>query len=51
MDNSKLAIITAMFILGLIYCLTHKSEDVVEGLTMSRNQCPNMLVKRGKSFI
>ena len=50
MDNSRLAIITAMFILGLIYCLTHKSEDVVEGLTMSRNQCPNMLVKKGKKL-
>ena len=44
--NNKLVIITTIFVLGLIFCFTYKSEDLVEGFNMPLSQCPNMLVKK-----
>jgi len=48
--NNKLVIISSAFILGLMFCLTYKSNDLVEGFKMSISQCPNMLVKKGNKI-
>jgi hypothetical protein len=46
--NNKLVIISSIFILGLLFCLTYKSKDVVEGFSTS--DCPNIIVKKGKKL-
>ena len=48
--NNKLVVVSGVFILGLLFCLTYKSEDIVEGFNVSSSQCPDMLIKKGKQL-
>ena len=48
--NNKLVGIISIFVLGLLFCLSYKSGDLVEGFEMSQSQCPNMLVKKGNKL-
>ena len=48
--NNKFVVIITIFVLGLMFCFTYKSEDLVEGFDMSMSQCPNMLVKKGNKI-
>ena len=48
--NNKFVVIVTIFVLGLIFCFTYKSEDLVEGFNMPMSQCPNMLVKKGNKI-
>ena len=43
---NKLVIIISIFVLGLLYCLTNKSTNVVEGFSVKPSDCPNMLIKK-----
>ncbi len=44
----KITLIIIAFIMGLVFCLTHKSSSLVE--TMANPSCPNMLVRKGEKF-
>ena len=47
--NYKLVVIIVAFLVGLYYCLTYKSKDVLENF-QGLGQCPNMLIKKGKEL-
>ena len=44
----KKTIIMLAFILGFMFCLTYRHEDLVEGFSVT--DCPNLLIKRGKEL-
>ena len=44
--NYKLVAIIIAFLVGLYFCLTYKSKDVLENF-QGLGQCPNLLVKNG----
>ena len=49
--NSKLIIAIVAFFIGLLFCLKYKSSDLVEGFGVpTLNDCPNLLVKKGKKL-
>ena len=45
----KITLIVIAFIMGVIFCLTQKSESFRESFDTS--SCPNMLVRKGENFI
>lgn len=49
--NSKLIVAVIAFFIGLLFCLNYKSSDLIEGFGLSSfNNCPNLLVKKGKKL-
>lgn len=47
--NFKYCLIVSFFILGLLFTLTYKHSDLVEGFDVN-DKCPNLLVKKGKEL-
>ena len=47
--NYKLVAIIIAFLVGLYFCLTYKSKDVLENF-QGLGQCPNLLVKKGREL-
>lgn len=47
--NMKSCLIISFFIIGLLFTLTYKHSDLVEGFDMN-DKCPNLLVKKGKEL-
>jgi hypothetical protein len=47
--NFKSCLIVSFFILGLLFTLTYKHSDLVEGFDVN-DKCPNLLVKKGKEL-
>jgi len=45
----KSCLIVSFFILGLLFTLTYKHSDLVEGFDVN-DKCPNLLVKKGKEL-
>ena len=46
---SKLAIITSIFILGLIFMIINKPKSIFESFTNKRKyRCPNILIQKDK---
>ena len=44
--SMKLLITIAIFLLGLLFCLTYSSKDLIEGLK-NKPRCANLLIQRG----
>jgi len=49
MESFNSCIIVAFFILGLLFTLTYKHSDLVEGFALT-DKCPNLLIKKGKEL-
>ena len=47
----KIIAILLGFIVGFLFCITYKHTDLVEGLTLMDDECPNVLVQDGKKLI
>ena len=47
--NYKLVAIAIAFLFGLYFCLSYKSENLLENF-LGIGQCPTMLVKKGKEL-
>lgn len=45
----KILAIIFMFVIGLLFTLTYKHNDLVEGFTFN-DKCPNLLIKKGKEL-
>ena len=51
MNNSnRVLLIVVAFVVGLVFCSTIRSKDVVEGFN-NNEDCPNLLVKKGNMLI
>ena len=48
-NNFKSCAIIGLFILGLLFTLTYKHTDLVEGFDLN-DKCPNLLIKKGKEL-
>ena len=49
--NSKFIVAIIAFFIGLLFCLKYKSSDLIEGFGVpTLNDCPNLLVKKGKKI-
>ena len=46
----KTILIIVIFLLGLYFCLNYKSSDVIEGYDNNMENCPNLLIKKGKEL-
>jgi hypothetical protein len=46
----KLITILIIFILGLYFCSTYTSKQIVEGFQPDSNACPNILIQKGKEI-
>jgi len=46
----KLTIISIVFLLGLYFTATYKSQDVIEGFDASKSSCPNILIQKGSEI-
>ena len=49
-DKIKLAIIASIFLLGLYFVSTRKSGLIKITETFKGNDCPNLLIKKGKEL-
>lgn len=45
----KIFAMTLMFIIGLVFTLTYRHNDLVEGFSFN-DKCPNLLIKKGKEL-
>lgn len=43
-------IILVLFLIGLLFCMNYKTSDLVEGFGETNENCPNILVKKGKEL-
>ena len=43
---NRVLLIVVAFVVGLVFCSTIKSKDVIEGFN-NNVDCPNLLVKKG----
>jgi hypothetical protein len=46
--NKKLTMIIGFFILGIVFCLTYTSNDIIEGF--NNKECPNILIQDGNKI-
>jgi|UniRef100_A0A6C0AJY1 hypothetical protein len=49
-NSNRVLLIVVAFVIGLVFCSTIRSKDVVEGFN-NNNDCPNLLVKKGNVLI
>ena len=45
----KIFAMIIMFIIGLVFTLTYRHNDLVEGFSFN-DKCPNILIKKGKEL-
>ena len=50
MQKLKISIILSIFILGLLFILSYKHEDLIQEPFDITNKCPNLLIKQGKEI-
>lgn len=42
--------ILVLFFIGLLFCINYKTSDLVEGFGEGNENCPNILIKKGKEL-
>ena len=45
----KICGVMTVFILGLLFTLTYRHKDLIEGFEF-QDKCPNLLIKKGKEI-
>lgn len=49
--NTKLIVISVLFLIGLYFCATYKSSDLLENFKgMDLSNCPDLLIKKGNKL-